>query len=1070
MLKKSVILFVFVFALVSSVTLYFSQAYSKQSTGSSEESGRPAGSQTPGSLSKTKELVEHQPNDGIPAKTAKPARADLKRPEADVTKHPALSEAADVMSVSQRLLLFDREQRENSLIELEAGRNLPENFKRELESAESLWNRGEFDSAINKISLIEQSGIKLALGIQWKTPRTEISANWAMNDSRIGARINIDEACLDFDAQSGNQFAVLRYNASSTGYWTVNISKDNGKTWQETYQWNAESGKVIRDVSAAVVGDFLWVGYVGAETLYKEGRMRRFSVNDGSSDSTYSYKTVIDKDAPIKEISLIANADNYDNRLYYSAILDRSSPLTSVAEVEENLPITTKIRQEAEQQQIIESGDAADMLQQLSSSPKLSLADRILGSYKASASTSRVIVNLRDPSQSFSRAVRSNFQDDSVKNEVTQQVAAAQSDVIDALDQKEVHITNRFTYIFGFSAEVSLAGLVALVNNPDVVSIEEDKILVAHLAQGIPLMNATAARDNHSATGMSIAICDTGINYNHPMLGNGGFPNSKVIGGYDTGENDADPMDGNGHGTACAGIAAGTLGTSGDYIGGVAYGAKLYALKMTYTSTNGSAYTADMIEAWEWCITHRNDDPNNPIMIISTSFGGDHFTSQASCDASAPAMATAAANAKAAGITIFVSTGNDGFCDGTAWPGCLTDVISVGAVYDADIGRHPEIGYVGCISTLSCAGYTSGCGCSTGKCYVDETTAADQVTTYSNSASFMSLFAPSNNASTTALGSAYRDDFGGTSAACPYAAGSGAVLQSTAKANSGAYLTPDQVKSILIGTGDSVTDSKVSITKPRVNLGNAVASIAEDNLVFFWGADLDTATPIWYEVATGVTDALKGLDATWNKDFTSYFCFLSYISSKTDNPVVVLKHSAYAFEPVEILSAYTGGGGATSISAYNDTVICAYEHSYSTSSFGVRYNISYDAGNAWNFGTFEPDSGHSYWRPDVTARGGQGTAIVFSDEAGDFDPVRFYYRNHYSAGPWDTEIAQINRFDNYTGTPNTIDWLPPRPGKIYNYGIIYLSEDPDYGTPYFDRSDAPVTTIAPFILPLLLDE
>jgi len=64
---------------------------------------------------------------------------------------------------------------------------------------------------------------------------------------------------------------------------------------------------------------------------------------------------------------------------------------------------------------------------------------------------------------------------------------------------------------------------------------------------------------------------------------------------------------------------------------------------------------------------------------------------------------------------------------------------------------------------------------------------------------------------------------------------------------------------------------------------------------------------------------------------------------------------------------------------------------------------------------------------------------------------------------------QINKFDDYTGTPNALEWLPPAGGKSYNFGVIYLSENPAIGTPYFDRSDAPRGSIAP-ILPLLLDE
>ena len=136
------------------------------------------------------------------------------------------------------------------------------------------------------------------------------------------------------------------------------------------------------------------------------------------------------------------------------------------------------------------------------------------------------------------------------------------------------------------------------------------------------------------------------------------------------------------------GLLPGDLPASpqGDYIGGVAYDAKLYALKITYDATGGSAYESDMIEAWEWVVTHQNDNPSYPIMVISTSFGGGYYTSH--CDAASPGMTTAAANAVAAGITLFVSSGNDGFYDGTGWPACITHVNSVGAVYDANLGAR----------------------------------------------------------------------------------------------------------------------------------------------------------------------------------------------------------------------------------------------------------------------------------------------------------------------------------------------------------------------------------------------
>ena len=236
-----------------------------------------------------------------------------------------------------------------------------------------------------------------------------------------------------------------------------------------------------------------------------------------------------------------------------------------------------------------------------------------------------------------------------------------------------------------------------------------------------------------------------------------------------------------------------------------------------------SAYESDVVEAWEWCITHQNDDPNNPIMIISISYGGGRYFSP--CDDQSTAETTAAANVVAAGMTVFVASGNNGYCDSMADPACISHVISVGAVYDA---HFTDSALNWCVSEASCATKYETTDCTTGW-YSTDVPYADNVAVYSNSASFLGLFAPSNRAITTKLGGGYYDTakgFGGTSAACPYAAGAAACLQSAAMAITGAYLTPAQIRSTLTSTGDLVTDGKVSITKPRVNLGRAVDSLA----------------------------------------------------------------------------------------------------------------------------------------------------------------------------------------------------------------------------------------------------
>jgi len=95
-----------------------------------------------------------------------------------------------------------------------------------------------------------------------------------------------------------------------------------------------------------------------------------------------------------------------------------------------------------------------------------------------------------------------------------------QDQVIRSLDAKEVRVERHFSYIFAFSAAVTQKGLQDLIHHPQVSSIEPDRILQAHLVQGIPLINAATVRNTDNGSGLAIAICDTGIDYNHSMSGN----------------------------------------------------------------------------------------------------------------------------------------------------------------------------------------------------------------------------------------------------------------------------------------------------------------------------------------------------------------------------------------------------------------------------------------------------------------------------------------------------------------------------------------------------------------------
>src|SRR5438552_479046 len=117
----------------------------------------------------------------------------------------------------------------------------------------------------------------------------------------------------------------------------------------------------------------------------------------------------------------------------------------------------------------------------------------------------------------------------------------------------------------------------------------ESRVLLAQTAavywgavpQLIEQPQAIAAYPNITGAGESIAILDTGIDYNFPELGGGFGPGHKVVAGWNFVDHNGDPMDHDGHGTANAGIIAGSpYFYQGKQYQGLAPDANLIALKI----------------------------------------------------------------------------------------------------------------------------------------------------------------------------------------------------------------------------------------------------------------------------------------------------------------------------------------------------------------------------------------------------------------------------------------------------------------------------------------------------------
>lgn len=154
-----------------------------------------------------------------------------------------------------------------------------------------------------------------------------------------------------------------------------------------------------------------------------------------------------------------------------------------------------------------------------------------------------------------------------------------------------------------------------------------------------------------------IAVIDTGIDYNHPDLKRNMWVNSKEIPGNNKDDDgngyiddvygwnaqgdNGNPMDGNSHGTHCAGTIGAVHGNNAG-VAGVMDEVSLMAVK--FLSDEGSGSSADAIEAINYA-TKMNVD------IMSNSWGGGGFSQ---------ALEDAIKAAKNKGILFVAAAGNSG--------------------------------------------------------------------------------------------------------------------------------------------------------------------------------------------------------------------------------------------------------------------------------------------------------------------------------------------------------------------------------------------------------------------------
>ena len=105
-----------------------------------------------------------------------------------------------------------------------------------------------------------------------------------------------------------------------------------------------------------------------------------------------------------------------------------------------------------------------------------------------------------------------------------------------------------------------------------------------------------------------LSIIDSGVDYNHPEFA------GRIVAGFDFVNNDADPMDDNGHGTACAGIAAAS-GNNGQGIAGIDWNCRIMPVKVFDAAGSGTD---------AWVANGFIFAADNGASVLSFSGGGAH--------------------------------------------------------------------------------------------------------------------------------------------------------------------------------------------------------------------------------------------------------------------------------------------------------------------------------------------------------------------------------------------------------------------------------------------------------------
>ncbi|MCO5281343.1 MAG: S8 family serine peptidase [Chitinophagales bacterium] len=430
------------------------------------------------------------------------------------------------------------------------------------------------------------------------------------------------------------------------------------------------------------------------------------------------------------------------------------------------------------------------------------------------------------------------------------------------------------------------------------------------------------------------------------------------------------PYTGNSHGTACAGIIAAQSNSNG--ISGVAPSAKFIPIRVsadndTDPCTSWATFDLSQIgQAIRWAVDSANAD------VLSCSWG----SANSSAIQNAITYATTSGRGGKGALVIFAA-GNFS-SNQVSYPSSLSNVISVGASNMCDKRKSGPA-----------SGFTNSCGVvfqpDPGGLNCDS-----QNWWGSNYGTGLDIMAPGVLISTTGLNETVTHQFGGTSAACPFAAGTMALILN---ANSG--LSGTDARAVLEATCDKVGGYSYHLNNAqnqpngtwheqmghgRINAQKAVlaafvtSSCPDFNTTLtpetYWQTHQKTLLDeLWYiyrvDVVAGNTyqfntGCIGGATANFDNQIVLYDANCNRLNSSSNiclsSPIRVSESYTATYSGliyVKVVGNFLSKGSYTLSYKYSGPAQTTCNLSLSSSSASVGYNagsrtFSINANGAWN--------------------------------------------------------------------------------------------------------------------------